>query len=306
MTTLTLNGVAFARPSAPGYKPGQRIIVDATLTLSQAFKDAVDAQGGGSYSASVALTSVTYKRDTGQVLQTINTGLGSVTVTAGQLQRGASSGERLVSALIEDFSVGDTWYTGTSYCTAWAQVGTLILAEDVEADPPTFTPGGLLVRYYNNLDRVGQPVYEGIEVPNIYWDRFTSPQPGVALNFSSRWTGSIKIPETGQYQFRLGHDDGAQLYINGRIAIDNMNNAAAWDYTGVFNFVEDQFVPVWIEHFDGQADAGVFFHWRTPSNPNFVAVPGSVLYPTNGAEYQPTEIRPGIQGRFSAAPVNRY
>jgi hypothetical protein len=305
MTTLTLNGVAFARPSAPGYKPGQRIIVDATLTLSQAFKDAVDAQGGGSYSASVALTSVTYKRDTGEVLQTINSGLGSVTVTAGQLQRGIAGGERLVSALIEDFSVGDTWYTGTSYCTAWAQVGTLILAEDVEANPPTFTPGGLLVRYYNNLDRVGQPSYEGIDIPNYDWGG-GPPQPGVTQDFSSRWTGSIKIPETGQYQFNLGHDDGAQLYINGRIAIDNMNNGSTDDYTGIFNFVQDQFVPVWIEHYDNRHRAALFFRWRTPSNPGFVIVPGSVLYPTNGAEAQPTEIRPGIQGRFSAATVNRY
>lgn len=312
---LILNGVQFAKATLPGYIPGRRVIVNASLSLSDAFQTAVDAAKGAAYSASVALTSVEYRLDDGTLLGTVSSP-GSVTVTVGVLQEGAGStgagdGKRTVSAAIPDYRAGTPDYDGTAYCTVFVKVGTLDVPTPDAPAAPTSSPGGLLGRYYSNTSLIGEPVYSDpggpYGYPNFSRQKDTPFIAGVVPDdFSCRFTGSIKIPAAGAYRFRLAHDDGARMWLDGRIAIDNWERASD-DYSGTYTYALDQVVPIWIEHYDSGGAAFLSLKWATPSNPTtFVPIPTSVLYPTNGTEKPPSEAKAGIQSRHYVEAINRY
>jgi len=57
-----------------------------------------------------------------------------------------------------------------------------------------------------------------------------SPAPGMpATNYSVRWTGQLLTVESGTYTLNLNHDDGARLWINNLMVLDQ------WGTTGVHN-----------------------------------------------------------------------
>ena len=71
--------------------------------------------------------------------------------------------------------------------------------------------------YFNNRHLQGEPVLRrqdgGIR---FNWD-FGAPAAQVGRdNFSVRWTRSIYMPE-GTYHFRIQHDDGMRIFIDGRV-----------------------------------------------------------------------------------------
>jgi len=306
MPTFNLNGVAFALPDVPGYQPAIRVIVNATLDVDAAFIAAVDAGVGATYTGTGTITATTKHLDTGASLGT--GGGGSVSVFIGALQStlGPGQGRRTIGVAVPDYAGGS--YTGTAWCTAFEQVGALIEPEEPPAPTPTFASGGLLARYYANQSMVGEPVLTRIENPYYAYGRDgDSPSPGIVPpDFSDRWTGSIKIPETGDYRFSLNHDDGGRLYINGRIAIDAWDRPGR-DFTGTYRFTLDEFVNIWIEHYDYVAEATLQLDWVTPSSSGmFGQLPNGVLYPTAGNETPPREAARPIQGHHSVDLINRY
>jgi subtilase family serine protease len=48
----------------------------------------------------------------------------------------------------------------------------------------------------------------------------TSPAPPRGEYWGTEWTGALVVPSTGTYSFLLGSDDGAWLYIDGRLVIN--------------------------------------------------------------------------------------
>lgn len=52
-------------------------------------------------------------------------------------------------------------------------------------------------------------------------------------NFTVRWMGRIKAPETGTYTFRSINDDGIRLYINDSLLINDWNDHAEKENTSV-------------------------------------------------------------------------
>ena len=81
---------------------------------------------------------------------------------------------------------------------------------------------GLSAQYFNNLTLSGAPVLTRVE-PQVWTncDVGVSPAPGVnATNISARWTGMIEAPLTDDYNFSLRINDGARLWIGGRLVLD--------------------------------------------------------------------------------------
>jgi beta-glucosidase len=98
--------------------------------------------------------------------------------------------------------------------------------------PPTLTPEfftapdgggpGLRSEYFDNIDFSGEPVLTGID-PKVEGFFFGTPLPtgGSSGAFSIRWTGTLRVPETGTYTFILGNTDLCRLYINDDLLIEN-------------------------------------------------------------------------------------
>lgn len=87
---------------------------------------------------------------------------------------------------------------------------------------PTPAPiSGWDASYWNNPRLVGPPALNRID-PEIDFDwGFGSPDPAVLRNeFSARWTRQINV-ESGVYVFSLTMDDGARLFVDGQLILDD-------------------------------------------------------------------------------------
>ena len=79
---------------------------------------------------------------------------------------------------------------------------------------------GLVGEYYANRTLEGQPVYRLDEKIDFDWEN-NSPMDNIpADSFSVRWSGFIRVPETGRYTFYVKSDDGARVWIDGELVFD--------------------------------------------------------------------------------------
>jgi hypothetical protein len=75
--------------------------------------------------------------------------------------------------------------------------------------------------YFTNKDLAGTPVVVRQDgAINFDWNS-DAPDPRITRdNFSVRWTRSIYLQE-GRYRFRMQHDDGMRVYVDGKIIYDS-------------------------------------------------------------------------------------
>ncbi len=94
--------------------------------------------------------------------------------------------------------------------------------------------GGLTGRYFSgtSFDPDGIILVEGlteqftrVDASIDYWDgtRYYrwQPIPGYGDNYTVQWTGYIEISVPGEYGFGTISDDGSQVWIDGKLVVDN-------------------------------------------------------------------------------------
>ncbi len=119
--------------------------------------------------------------------------------------------------------------------------------------------------YFSNPDLSGSPVL----VRNDAWVDFNwgngVPGPGVpADNFSVRWTRRLHFDD-GNYRFSAKVDDGARLWVDGQLLIDQ------WHDSGATTYVSDRSLSsgdhdVRLEYYDRAGGAEAHLFWaRTES-----------------------------------------
>ena len=83
------------------------------------------------------------------------------------------------------------------------------------------TRNGLLGSYFNSLDFTGETHMRIDDTLNKLWE-LDSPWPVSVRRdcFSVIWTGRIVPKRSGHYTFYLQSDDGARLWINGKVVVD--------------------------------------------------------------------------------------
>ncbi|MBI1881846.1 MAG: hypothetical protein HYR94_27030, partial [Chloroflexi bacterium] len=82
-------------------------------------------------------------------------------------------------------------------------------------------------QYFNNRDLAGEPAVTRQDgAINFDWNSGT-PDPKVTRdNFSVRWTRSIYLNKDGVYRFRIQHDDGMRISVDGKIFYDSWYDQA--------------------------------------------------------------------------------
>ena len=115
--------------------------------------------------------------------------------------------------------------------------------------------------YFNNRDLNGGPVFVRNEAQiNFDWGR-GSPGNGISSdNFSARWSRDLNL-SGGNYRFNLSVDDGARLYVNNRLVIDQWREQAATTYSSEVNLPGGN-VPVRLEYFEASDRASVQLSWE--------------------------------------------
>ncbi|MBN2316966.1 MAG: hypothetical protein JXM79_23770 [Sedimentisphaerales bacterium] len=155
--------------------------------------------------------------------------------------------------------------------------------------------GGLKGEYFNNTELSGQPILTRTDPQiNFYWN--PGPVgPGVNEdNFSVRWTGVLEAPFSEPFTFTIGCDDGARMYLNGELIIDDWG--AGHDYTETrsqpIDLVAGQHYPIVVEGFELTGEAEWRLFWESSSLPRdyvpqaalLLPVKASGPYPANGSD----------------------
>jgi hypothetical protein len=120
--------------------------------------------------------------------------------------------------------------------------------------------------------------------------------PGTKLvdNFYVNWTGVIRIPKDGKYNFYLESDDGARLFIDGKEVVDHGGTHDMTEMSGRAELKAGDH-ELKVEFFDAEEEAGCILSWETADQAKAV-VPATVLFhkaaggdPGLLAEYYRTE-----------------
>lgn len=89
--------------------------------------------------------------------------------------------------------------------------------------PPIVGNGdGLTGSYYGVNDLTGTPLFTRVDTTIDADYGMTSPDSRMPVDsFSVKWEGFVQAPSTQDYTFSLASDDGARLYVNNQLVIDN-------------------------------------------------------------------------------------
>ncbi len=129
---------------------------------------------------------------------------------------------------------------------------------------------------YGNQDLAGTPLFTGVSPAiNYNWGLNAPVINGVDTSaygvppdrFSVRFTSSIFFT-AGSYQFTLQVDDGARLYIDGGILINQWVEGALRTFQANYSFGTDGNHTVTVEMFDSLYDASILASWALTGPPS--------------------------------------
>ena len=128
---------------------------------------------------------------------------------------------------------------------------------------------GLAVQYFAGVDfdrPAGSAVDEQVEHS---WPGPPLANPPAGLtgfdNFSARWEGFVTAPEDGEYEFGVEYDDGARLYLDGKLVIEDWSYGAKRHRVAKITLAKGQRLAVKAEFHQGGQDRFFRLGWRTPS-----------------------------------------
>ncbi len=128
---------------------------------------------------------------------------------------------------------------------------------------------GLMAAYFDNISLSGAPVLTRYEAPLLTQTNPATPGPGLpADGWSVRWSGVLRFAEAGNYVLQVTSDDGARVWLDGRLVVDAWFNAGNVEYVlPPMTVSAGTALPITIEHYDGTGSSTFKLRWKTPSSP---------------------------------------
>lgn len=125
-------------------------------------------------------------------------------------------------------------------------------------------PGGLKGEYFDgtNFEKlVGVRIDPEI---NFTWSGHSPVQGLGQYNYSVRWKGEILPEATGIYQVETISDDGARLWINDKLLIDEWQPQLPTAGLATIRLEAGRKYPVVVEYFQASGGASMQLRWSTP------------------------------------------
>ncbi|HLY08353.1 MAG TPA: DUF6797 domain-containing protein [Planctomycetota bacterium] len=101
-------------------------------------------------------------------------------------------------------------------------------------------------------------------------------------NFFARWTGLLRCPEDGLYNFYVESDDGCRLYVDQELVVDNSDGRSMEQKADRLTLKAGDHA-IRFEYFQAEGVAGVNLQWKTPSGGRQI-LPASHLFHLKEAE----------------------
>jgi PA14 domain/Chitobiase/beta-hexosaminidase C-terminal domain len=144
------------------------------------------------------------------------------------------------------------------------------------------TGTGLTGAYFSNqlTNFLGTPTLTETDATvNFNWGGGT-PVAGVsATNFTVRWTGAVQPQFDGAYTFYTTTDDGARLWVNGQLLVDEWVTQPATTWSGSVALAAGQKYPVTMEYFQATGGSSAQLAWSSAAQMSEI-IPQSQLYPS--------------------------
>ncbi len=159
----------------------------------------------------------------------------------------------------EPISLSGSTPIKVEYFEATGEARIQVVYERTEPPTPPVAEGWR-GEYYNNTDFAATPALVRYD-PNIDFDwGFGSPAPGVnSDDFTVRWTRTFQFAP-GNYRFRLIVDDGARLWVNGALIIDQWQQQSATEYSSEV-YVPGGAIPLRLDYVEYREQAVVKLYW---------------------------------------------
>jgi glucose/arabinose dehydrogenase len=128
-----------------------------------------------------------------------------------------------------------------------------------------------------------KPAFVRVE-PNISHALVTGAFHGTKLaeNFFARWTGLLRCPEDGLYNFYVESDDGCRLYVDQELVVDNATGRAMEQRADRLTLRAGDHA-IRFEYFQASGPAGVNLQWKLPTKGRQI-LPANFLFHARGAE----------------------
>ncbi|MBM2833759.1 MAG: hypothetical protein HW406_920 [Candidatus Brocadiaceae bacterium] len=136
---------------------------------------------------------------------------------------------------------------------------------------------GLIANYFYGTECKGKPFLTKVE-PGYISFTFNKESKPYKVPFSIEWVGYIQISKNGIYKFATRSDDGSQVYINGRIIVDNGGRHPL--RYGFGNILLDKgLYHIKIIYFDSGGESAMELLWTSPEDiGKEYLIPADVLF----------------------------
>jgi putative heme-binding domain-containing protein len=122
------------------------------------------------------------------------------------------------------------------------------------------------------------------------------PGTQLAENFCVRFSGVIRCPTDGTYTFYANSDDGSQLFIDGRLVVDNGGSHAMREREGQVELTAGDHA-LRLDFIEEEGDAGCILSWAFEGHPKQV-VPADVLLHRPRNQGDAATLAPGLWAEF--------
>jgi ferric-dicitrate binding protein FerR (iron transport regulator) len=143
---------------------------------------------------------------------------------------------------------------------------------------PAAGGSGLKAEYFDNADLTVLRVTRVDPQIDFAWG-LGAPYPSIDPDyFSVRWSGFVEPAASGPHTFHVVSDDGARLWVDGKLLIDDWTVRGTRERTGTIELEAGRLYEIRLEYFECVSIAGVRLLWSWPGQPPDV-IPQGRLYP---------------------------
>lgn len=246
-----------AAASEPGSDTGKFTVTrtgSTTASLTVTYTVSGSASAGSDYTAL-----------TGSVV--ISAGASSATITVTPLDDSATEGAESVTVALSSSSS----YTLGSPSSATVTIG----------DNDTSSGMGLKGEYYDTIDLSGTPLTRTDLAIDFTWGTGSPDASLAADTYSVRWTGQVTAVFSETYTFTTRTDDGARLWVNGELLVDQWVNQSATEWSGSIALEAGRSYTIEMDYYENTGSAVAQLYWSSPSTPRQI-IPSSALQPSTG------------------------
>ena len=142
---------------------------------------------------------------------------------------------------------------------------------------------GLVVEYFNDktfTNKVSTGSMPNIDIEWRIWIGNEYPVPEITNHeqYSIRWTGLITVPETGVYTIFSRHDDGADIWINDTLVINEITGAHfTEEFSGTISLVGGNTYPFKAELVNVAGEADIRLYWKYGNMGDKEIIPASAF-----------------------------